>query len=155
MNAKIDIAIIKKLRDETQAPILEIKKSLENANGDFQKAQDMLKKWSSEKAAKKKAEATTQGIVEAYIHNGEKVGSLIVLTCQTDFVARTSDFKKLAHELSLQVASMNPKDIKDLLSQTYIRDPKKTVQALIDENIAKLGENIEVKKVVRFSISLL
>lgn len=155
MDKKIDIALIKKLRDETQAPILEIKKALEKASGDFQKAHSELKKWSDEKAAKKKGETTSQGIVEAYIHAGGNVGSLIVLTCQTDFVARTTDFKKLAHELAMQVASMNPKDVKVLLSQTYIRDSKKTIKTLIDENIAKLGENIEVKKLIRFSTSLL
>lgn len=152
MNNKIDIITIKKLRDETQAPILEIKKALEKANGDFQKARLELKKWSNEKAAKKKGEATFQGIVEAYVHAGGTVGSLIVLTCQTDFVARTADFKNLAHELAMQVASMNPKDEKDLLSQTYIRDSKKTIKALVDETIAKLGENIIVKKITRFSI---
>lgn len=152
MAIKIDIALIKKLREETQIPILEIKKALEKAAGNLEKAREELKKWSNEKAAKKRGETTGQGIVEAYIHNNSKVGALVVLTCQTDFVARTADFKRLAHEVAMQVASMNPRDEKELLDQTYIRDPKKTIKVLIDEYIAKLGENIEVKKVIRFSI---
>lgn len=143
---------IKKLRAETQAPILEIKKALEEAKGDFQKAKVALQKWSREKAAKKKGEKTSEGIIESYIHLGGRVGSLIVLTCQTDFVARNAEFKKLAHEIAMQVASMNPKDEKVLLEQTYIRDPKKTIKALIDESIAKMGENIKVTKISRFSI---
>ena len=143
---------IKKLRIETQAPILEIKKALEETKGNFQKAKIALQKWSREKAAKKKGEETSQGIVESYTHLGGRVGSLIVLSCQTDFVARNSEFKKLAHEIAMQVASMNPKNEKVLLEQAYIRDPKKSIRALIDECIAKMGENIKVKKIIRFSI---
>lgn len=150
MNSQIED--IKKLRAETQAPILEIKKALVETKGNLQKAKLVLQKWSSKKAAKKKGEETSQGIVESYIHTGGKVGSLIILTCQTDFVARNCEFKKLAHEIAMQVASMNPKDEKTLLTQAYIRDPKKTTQNLIDEAIAKMGENITVKKITRFTI---
>lgn len=146
------IETIKKLREETQAPILEIKKALEENNNDLTKARGFLKKWSQTQAARKKGEATGQGIVEAYIHAGGKVGALIVLTCQTDFVARTKEFMKLAHELALQVAALDPKDIPALLEQTYIRDPKKTIKALINESIAKMGENIVVAKITRFSL---
>lgn len=152
MTNQISINDIKKLREKTGAPILEIKKALEENKGNFDKTLISLQKWAKEQAAKKKSEATSQGLVEAYIHAGGKVGSLIILSCQTDFVARTGEFKQLAHELAMQVASMNPKDVDKLLKQTYIRDPKKTIRALIDEAIAKMGENIEVKKIIRFSI---
>lgn len=152
MTNKISINDIKKLREKTGAPILEIKKALEENKGNFDKTLISLQKWANDEAAKKKGEITCQGLVEAYIHAGGKVGSLIILSCQTDFVARTGEFKQLAHELVMQVASMNPKDVDELLKQTYIRDPKKTIKVLIDEVIAKMGENIEVKKIVRFSI---
>lgn len=148
----MSIENIKKLREETQAPVMEVKKALEKTKGDYNKAKEELKKWSVEKAAKKQGEATCQGIVEAYIHNSGKVGSLVILTSQTDFVARTKEFKELAHELAMQVASMNPKDSEELLKQTYIRDSKKTIKTLIDETIAKMGENIKVTKIIRFEV---
>lgn len=147
----ISIEQIKKLRSETEAPVMEVTKALEKAGGDLKMARVELKKWSVEKAAKKKNEATSQGLIEAYIHSG-RVGSLVKLSCQTDFVARTEGFKQLAHELAMQVVSMNPKDVKSLLNQDYIRDPKKKIKDLVNESIARLGENIEIKEIARFSI---
>jgi len=143
---------IKKLRAETEAPVLEVKKALEKANGDYDRAKAHLEVWSKEQAAKKSGEATSAGVVESYIHTGCKVGAIIVLGCQTDFVARTDNFKTLAHEIAMQVASMDPKDVSSLLDQTYIRDPKKKIKDLVNEQIAKLGENIIIKKLVRFSV---
>ncbi len=148
---KISIEQIKKLREQTEAPVMEVKRALEKAGGDLKKAREELEKWSIEKAAKKQGEETSQGLVEAYIHSG-KVGALVKLTCQTDFVARTEGFKQLAHELAMQVASMNPKDVNSLLEQVYIRDPKKKIKDLVNESIARLGENIEIKAIARFSI---
>ncbi len=143
---------IKKLRKKTGASILKIKQALEESKGNPDKALTALQKWAEKEAAKKKGQATSAGLVEAYIHVGGKVGSLIVLSCQTDFVARTNEFKQLAHEIAMQVASMDPKNVNELLNQSYIRDPKKTIKSLVDESIAKMGENIEVKKIIRFSI---
>ncbi|MBI2028844.1 elongation factor Ts [Candidatus Gottesmanbacteria bacterium] len=142
---------IKLLREKTQAPILEIKKALEKSNNDILKAEVALKEWSDKKAASKAGEATSMGVVEAYIHSG-KVGAMVILTCQTDFVARTNEFKKLAKEIAMQVASMDPKDVNDLLKQSYIRDAKITINDIIKEKVAKLGENIKIKKIIRFSI---
>lgn len=150
MNIKIEN--IKTLREKTQAPVLEIKKALENSKGDIKKARDALDKWSKEKALTKQGRVTSQGIIEAYVHTGSQIGSMIALTCETDFVARNENFTKLAHEIAMQVASMNPKDEKELLSQAYIRDPKKTIKDLIDEQIAKMGENIKVVKFIRYTI---
>lgn len=152
MAKNISIDLIKKLREETAAPVMEVKKALDNAGGNLEKARMELKKWVAERAAKKQDEETFQGIVEAYIHSGGKVGALIILTCQTDFVAINDSFKKLAHEIAMQVASMNPKDEAELLEQSYIRDPKVKIKDLITEKIAKLGENIKVKKFTRFSL---
>lgn len=143
---------IKSLREKTGAPILEIKKMLEKTKNDIKKTEELLKEWSAKKAASKEGEETHAGVVESYIHLGGKVGSMIVLSCQTDFVARTDDFKKLAREIAMQVASMNPKDEKELLKQSYIRDQKKTIETLVKDHIAKLGENITVKKISRFSV---
>lgn len=148
----ISIDDIKRLRAETEAPVLEVKKALENAGGDYKKAKEYLVVWSKERAAKKSGEVASVGIVETYIHTGSKVGAMIVLYCQTDFVARTENFKKLAHEIVMQVASMDPKDVSELLEQTYIRDPKKKIKDLVNEQIAKLGENIKVAKISRFSV---
>lgn len=143
---------IKKLREETQAPILKIKEALTKAKGDFNQAKKELEQWAKETAVKKQGQVTSEGLIEAYVHTNGKIASLVVLTCQTDFVARTSAFKNLAHELALQVASMNPQDIKALLAQPYIKDPKKTIQELLNNLIAKLGENIEIKKIIRVAI---
>lgn len=149
--ANNQLANIRLLREKTQAPILEIKKALEKSNNDIKKAEVALKEWSDKKAASKAGEATSAGIVESYIHAG-KVGSMVVLSCQTDFVARTDEFKKLAKEIAMQIASMEPRDVNDLLKQTYIRDSKKTVEQLVKEAVAKLGENIKIKKIIRFTI---
>ncbi len=143
-----DLLLIKKLREETQAPVLAIKKILTETKGDLEKARLKLKELVRQKAAEKKDQITTAGLVEAYVHTNQKVAALVVLTCQTDFVARTTDFKTLAHEIALQVASMKPKNVVDLLEQSYIRDPKKTIKTLIEEYIGKLGENIKVKEIV-------
>lgn len=146
-----NLELVKKLREETQASIADINKAVEESGGDYKKALDFLKKRGAEIAEKKKEKETGQGLVEAYVHNG-KVGSMVVLLCETDFVARTDEFKKLAHEVAMQVASMDPKDTKDLLSQDYIRDASVTMEDLIKQAIGKLGENIVVKDFKRFEL---
>jgi elongation factor Ts len=140
----IDVNQVKKLREKTQAGIADCKRALEESKGDIKKAIELLKEWGVAKAAKKGDRETLVGIVESYIHAGGKVGSLISLGCETDFVARTEEFKKLAHEIAMQVASMKPKTTEELLKQPYIRDPKVTIENLIKETIAKVGENIRV-----------
>lgn len=149
---KISIDDLKKLRKKTQAPVLQIRQALEEAKGDIKKAEKELKKAIKVKADKKKDKETSQGIVESYIHTGGRVGALIVLKCQTDFVSRNQGFINLAHEIAMQVASMNAKDIKTLLDQPYIRDPQRTIRDLIEEQIARLGENIKITEMIRFAI---
>lgn len=148
----ISISQIKKLREKTAAGVMECRKALQVSNGDEKKATELLKKWGIEKSAKKAYRETKAGIIDSYIHTGGKVGVLIELLCETDFVARTDDFKKLAHEICLQISSMNPADVKSLLNQEYIRDPKLTVNNLIKQTIGKLGENISVSRIIRFQI---
>ncbi len=148
----LDVTLIKKLRDETSASIADCRKALEETDGNYEKALDWLKKHGIEKAEKKADRETGQGLVESYIHQNGKVGSVLVILCETDFVARTEDFKKLAHEIAMQVAAMDPKDVDTLLKQEYIRDNSVTINDLVKQTIAKLGENIVVREFKRFEI---
>lgn len=150
--AKVSLDDIKRLRELTSAGVMECRFALEDAGGDFKKAQEILKKKGILLAEKKKERETKAGLVASYVHQTGRVGTLVAVGCETDFVARTDEFCHLAHELCLQVASMNPKDIKALLSQEYIRDPKMTVEELIKQTIGKLGENIRVVEFTRLDI---
>lgn len=149
---KADIKLLKKLREETGASIADCRKALEESGNDYKKALDWIKKHGMEKADKKSDREASQGLIEAYIHQGGKVGAMVELACETDFVARTDDFKNLAHEIAMQVAAMSPKDVPSLLKQEYIRDGSMTIENLIKQAIAKLGENIVVKKLTRISL---
>lgn len=150
--AQVDIKLLKKLREETSASISDCRTALEESDGDYKKALEWLRKRGLEKAAKKADRATEQGLIESYIHAGGKVGVLVEMLCETDFVARTDDFKNLSKEIAMQVAAMNPEDIKSLLKQEYIRDGSQTINNLIKSVIGKLGENITVKRFQRFAI---
>jgi len=143
---------IKELRELTQAGFSDCKMALEEAKGDMKKAEEILRKKGFEKAAKKEGRETGQGLVSSYIHQNGKIGVLVSLLCETDFVARTDEFKNLGHEISMQVAAMNPKNVESLLKQEYIRDSSRTIDGLIKETIAKLGENIKVKDFQRSEI---
>ena len=148
----VNLQDLKKLRNETQVSIADCRKALDESNGDYQKALVWLKKHGIEKAGKKSDRATSQGLVESYIHQNGKIGAIVEVLCETDFVARTDEFKNLAHEIAMQVASMNPKDVDSLLKQDYIRDASKKIEGLVKETIAKLGENIVIKNFQRFEI---
>lgn len=147
----ITIDQIKKLREKTSAGVMECRKALEETKGDAKKAEELLAKWGIEKSERKADRETKAGIVDSYVHGG-KVGVLLELLCETDFVARTDDFKQLAHEICLQIASMQPKDVKTLLAQEYIRDPKVKIQDLVKQTIGKLGENITVSRFTRLAL---
>jgi len=148
---KITIEEIKKLREKTGAPVLECRQALEEAKGDLKKAESILKKKGIARAAKKAERLTACGLIETYVHQG-RVGVMIELCSETDFVARNEGFRELAHELAMQVASMNPKDVKELLTQEYIRDPQKKIEDLVKETIAKFGENINIRRFERFQL---
>lgn len=142
---------IKTLRKETRAGISDIKQALEEADGNLEKAKEALKKKGLDKAAKKSEREVKAGLVEVYSHGG-KVGVIVELLCETDFVAKTEDFKNLAHDLALQIASMNPSSKEELLAQEYIREPSQTIEQLIKSVIGKLGENIQVGKYCRIKL---
>jgi len=127
---------------------------LQEANGDIEKAKEILKKKGMERADKKASRETKAGLVESYTHNNGRVGVMVEVFCETDFVARNEEFKKLCHELALQIASMNPESVADLFAQPWIRDESKTIEQLVKETIGKLGENIKVNRFVRFELGV-
>ncbi len=149
---QVKIEDIKKLREKTGAGIADSRKALEEAGGDFKKAEELVKSWGIEKAASKADRVAGEGLVETYIHGTGRVGAMIELNCETDFVAKTDEFKNLAHEIAMQVSAMDPKDVDELLKQDYIRDSSKTIEQLVKETIAKVGENIVVKRFMRFEL---
>lgn len=149
MNISLDD--LKKLRAETSAGVSDCRQALEDAGGTYEKAKKLLIERGSEKAAKKADRQTGSGLMESYVHAG-KVGVLVEVRCETDFVARTDEFKYLAHEIALQIAAMNPKNMKALIMGSYIRDPQITVETLVKQAIAKLGENITIGKFTRLTL---
>ena len=149
----VDIKNIKELREETGAGVLDVKEALEKHKGDLDKARKELMKKGAAKAAKKQERTAGDGLIHSYIHAGGKIGSMVHLACETDFVAKTEDFQKLAHEIALQVAAEEYKNIKELLDADYVRDPEKKMSDLITEVTAKVGEKIELKNFCRFSVN--
>ncbi len=147
----MDIKDIKRLREETGAGIADCKEALKEAEGNLEKAKDWLKKKGLDKAVSKGGREVRAGFVETYSHGG-KVGVIVELLCETDFVARTEDFKSLAHELVLQIASMNPSSVEDLLTQEYVRDNTQTVDQLVKSVSGKLGENIQIGRFERVAL---
>lgn len=143
---------VKNLRDKTGASMIECKKALEEAAGDEPKALEILGKRGAAMAEKKAERQIKAGIVDSYIHSNGKIGVLLELGCETDFVARNENFKNLAHELCLQVSAVNPQGIEDLLAGPFIKNSEQTVQNLINEAIGKLGENIKIGRFTRFEL---
>jgi len=196
--AEISAAQVKQLRDMTGAGMMDAKKALVETGGDVERAKDWLREHGMARAAKKAGRSTGEGIIESYVHHAGgvgRVGVLVEVNCESDFVAKTDDFKHLAHEIALHIAGASPQyvrreevpaellereknvyraqvadkpeNIQDkiiggkvdafygeivLLDQPYIREPKKKVKQLIDEVIAKLGENITVARFARFAV---
>lgn len=151
--ADVNLEQLKKLRLETSASIADCRKALEETKGNYDKAVEWISKNALSKAEKKSDRLTEQGLVEAYIHAGGKVGVIVEVLCETDFVARTDEFRHLCKEVAMQVAAMNPENVESLLKQEYIRDGSQTMQDLVKGVIGKLGENITVKRFQRFAIN--
>lgn len=147
----MNIKDIKKLREQTGAGIADCKEALSLSKGNMEKAKEILQQKGFEKGANRAGREVKAGMVDVYSHGG-KVGVLVELLCETDFVVHTSDFKNLAHELALQIASQNPSSVEELLTQEYIRDNLLTVEQLIKSVIAKLGENIQVGRFERIAL---
>lgn len=164
---QISVESIKALRQLTGAGIMDSKNALQESNGDMAQAEEILREKGIASAMKRSSRATNQGLVESYIHSGGRIGAIVEINCETDFVARTDEYKSLAHDIAMQVAAMDPKyldaaDIPDgedenpdqvcLLQQAFIKEPSKTVQDLVNEVVVKIGENIKVRRFSRFSL---
>ncbi|MDP3732919.1 MAG: translation elongation factor Ts [Candidatus Daviesbacteria bacterium] len=148
----ISIEQIKQLRDETGASPVKIKKALEESGENIEKAKELLKSWGATKAGEKGDRETREGAIDFYVHPNAKSGVLLDIRCETDFVAKSPEFKNLAHEICLHVAAMNPENVEVLLESPWVKDGSKTIKNLITEAVAKVGENIEVKRFVRYEI---
>jgi elongation factor Ts len=135
---------IKELREETGAGIMDVRKALTESEGDTKKAKAWLEAKGMKRAAEKSERDTESGYVFSYVHFNGKVGSLIKMACETDFVAKTEDFQNLGKEIAMQVASMRPETVEELLKQDYLRDSSKTIEAMIKLVSGKTGENIKV-----------
>lgn len=142
---------IARLRSQTGAGVMECKEALEKTGGDSQKAKEILAKNAAVIYAKKAGRQTCQGLIASYVHQA-KIGVLIEIACETDFVARNAKFQELSHNLAMQVASMAPQNIDELLDQPYIKDESLMIRKLIERSTATLGENIQVKRFVRFEL---
>lgn len=140
----VKIEDIKKLREMTSAGVSDCRAALEETNGDMKAAAEVLRKKGIEKAAKKSTREVKAGMVFSYVHHTGRLGAMVGLACETDFVARTDDFQKLGKELALHIAAASPTTVEELLAQEYVRDSSKTIENLIKETIGKLGENIQV-----------
>ena len=165
---EITLDQIKELREASGAGVMDCKRALEASDGDVQKAKKYLAEQGLASAAKKAHRETAQGVIESYIHAGGRIGALVEVNCETDFVARTEEFQALAREIAMQIAAMNPLVVDEdeelpavadlrgdeviLLKQAYIRDGSKTIQDLINETIGKTGENIQIKQFQRFEL---
>jgi elongation factor Ts len=163
--------MIKDLREKTGAGIMDCKRALQQTDGDLEGAAEILFQQGYEKAEKKAEREARDGLVEVYIHTGGRIGALVEVNCESDFVARTDDFKALAHDIAMQVAATDPlyvcvedmpqeSDSDDeldpaevcLLSQPFIKDPQKTIQDIITETVARVRENIKVRRFARFEL---
>ena len=164
---KITTDLVKEVRGRTDAGMLDCRNALLEAGGDVEKAVEALKRHGIAVAEKKKERIATEGLIEAYIHHTKRVGAIIELNCESDFVARTDEFRGLARNLAMQVAATSPQFIASeempsetemdpqtvcLLSQPFIKEPDKTVQEIITGTIAKVGENIKVRRFARFEL---
>lgn len=158
---------VKRLRDETGAGVMDSKRALEEANGDFERARSILREQGIASAAKRADRATSEGLVEAYIHAGGRIGALVEVQCETDFVGRTDAFRQLARDVAMQVAAMNPVALtvdevpadavgkpedNALLTQTFIKDGSKSIGELVQDVIASTGENVRIARFARFEL---
>jgi len=166
-NGAIPASLVKELREKTGAGVMDCKSALEESGGDLERALAVLQARGVEMAEKRAGRETSQGMIECYIHAGGRLGAMIEVNCETDFVARTDDFKTLARDLAMQVVAYNPLSISEedlpdgaegdpkelcLLNQPFVKDESRTIDQVVKDVIAKTGENIRVRRFVRFEL---
>ncbi len=159
--------MVKELRDASGSGVMDAKRALEEAGGDMTQAAAILRERGLAAAAKRAERETGQGVVDTYIHAGGRIGALVEVNCETDFVANTDEFRSLVHEIAMQVAAMNPAVVSAddresglegadeevaLLSQPWVKDASKTISDLVQDSMAKTGENIRVRRFARFEL---
>lgn len=149
---KIDPKEVQRLRTETNAGVMDCKRALEDAQGDYEKAKGLLKDRGLASVAKKSGREAKEGTVASYVHAGGRVGAIVEVASETDFVARSDEFQKLAQEVAMQVAAMSPANVDELLTQVYIRDGSKTIKDLVTTLAASVGENVSVRRFQRFAL---
>lgn len=147
----VTIEQIKALRDATGISMSACKKALLEANSDMKTAIEMLQKKGEATAVERNERQTGEGIISSYVHTNKKIGVLVELTCETDFVAKNTDFQNLGQDIAMHIAAMNPEE-NALLKQPFVKNPEVTIEKLMNEHILKLGENIKIKRFIRFSI---
>lgn len=143
---------VKALREQTGAGVMDAKKALEESGGDMKKAAEWVRQRGLAKAEKKADRETREGLIAHYVHTNGKVAALVEILCETDFVARGEELQSLSKEVAMQVASMNPSDVEDLLSQDFIKDGSQTIRDLVQGLSGKIGEKIMVNRFVRFEL---
>lgn len=163
----VSVDAIRELRSRTAAAIIDCKQALEEAGGDLDKATDILRARGVMILAKKSARSANEGLIETYVHAGGRIGVILELNCETDFVARTPDFQELAHDLALQIAAMSPQAVEDerplddldsidgeprLLYQAFVKDPSRMIRDLVTDVVGRVGENIVVRRFVRYEL---
>lgn len=148
----LDLTSLKKLREQTGVSFSVCKKALEEAKNDIDEAKKLLTKWGEKKAADKADRATSQGVIASYVHHNKKIATMVELQTETDFVANNEEFRTLAQEIAMQVATMNPENVDELLKQEYVRDPSKTIGDLIKDAVLKFGENTKISRILRWEL---
>lgn len=158
---------IKELRTQTGAGVMDCRNALLKAEGQIAKALEILKEQSLVKVEKKKSRATAQGLIECYVHAGGRIAAIVEVNCETDFVARTNEFKQLSHDIAMQVAAMSPAYVNAeeipqgsdldpasavLMQQAFIKDATLTIKDLVNQTISKTGENIKISRFVRYEV---
>ncbi|MBI2068567.1 MAG: elongation factor Ts [Candidatus Yanofskybacteria bacterium] len=143
---------IKQLRDSTGLPLGQIKRAIDEAGGDEAKAREILKAQGVAVAAKKSSREVKEGVIDSYIHANKKLGAMVEVLCETDFVARNVEFQKLAHDLAMHIAAARPETPDGLMAQPFVKDPAITIKELINQYVAKLGENIQVGRFEIFEV---
>ena len=147
----ITATMVKELRDKTGAGMMDAKKALVEVDGDMEKAMELLRERGITKAAKKADRVAAEGIVTTYISEDKKVGAVVEVNAETDFVAKNAEFKGFAEDVAKQIVENNPKDVEELLQQPSISDSSKTVKDVLTEKIAKIGENLSIRRFARFT----
>ena len=148
----VDFEKLKQLREETGISFAICKKALEEAKNDISKAKKIIEKIAGEKLQEKSKRITMSGGLFSYVHHNKKVASIVEILCETDFVSGNKEFQEFGHEMALQIASLYPKNVNELLSQEYIKDPKRKISDLLNEVTLKFGEKIQISKIAVWTL---